>query len=151
MTTWRIFKLSPYTLPLLVAATACGCSAASNESTPPAQTTVAKDVIDLGATRLEALIVCYKVIILTQQRYSGSGVQHDGIAGALAVPKRSIEDRLIGDLTEGRQKARVASQVEERLQSLIESKPYTVDELLLNTAQKCSDLEQRNGWAELPK
>jgi hypothetical protein len=151
MTASCTFKLPSCSLLLLAAAATSGCGVANNGSMPPAQATIAKDVIDLGDTRLEALIVCYKVIILTQQRYSGSGSQHDGIAGALAVPRRNIEDRLIGDLTEGRQKARVASLVEKRLQSLLESKPYTVNELLLNTAQKCSDLEQHNGWAELPK
>mgnify|MGYP006282093991 CR=1 FL=1 len=145
------FKLRSCALLVLVAIAASGCSAASNGSAPVPQATVGKNLIDLGTTRLEALVVCYKVIILTQQRYSGSGSQHDGIAGALAAPRRSIEDRLIGDLTEGRQKARVASVVEERLQSLIESKPYTVNELLLNTARQCADVEQRNGWAEMPK
>ena len=151
MTARRLFRLPGCTILLLAAVAVSGCSAGSNGSTPPPETTAARDVIDLGATRLEALIVCYKVVILTQQRYSGSGTQHDGIAGTLAAPRRSIEDRLIGDLTEGRQKARVASLVEERLQSLLESKPYTVNELLLNTARKCADLEQRNGWAEIPK
>lgn len=138
-------------LVMLVAAVAVGCSVGSNGSPVTSEATVATNVIDLGASRLEALVVCYKVIILTQQRNSGSGTRHDGIAGSLAVPRRSIEDRLIGDLTEGRQKARVASLVEERLQSLLANKPYTVNELLLNTARKCADLEQRNGWAELPK
>lgn len=147
----RTLRRPNWAVMLLAAVVAIGCDASNKESVSAPQANVPKEEIDLGATRLEALIVCYKVIILTQQRYSGSGTQHNGIAGSLAAPKQSIEYRLIGDLTDGRQKARAAALVEQRLQSLLESKPYTANDLLLNTARKCADLEQRNGWAELPK
>jgi hypothetical protein len=133
---------------LLVALSVAGCG--SRSETPARDPATAPATIDLGARRIEGLIACYKVIILAQRRFSGTGSTHDGIAGGLEASRRNIEARLIGDLTDGRQKARLGEQIEARLQALLEAKPYTSGDMLRETARLCADRDRQDAWSRLP-
>ena len=108
------------------------------------------ETLHLGNRRIDALITCYKVIILAQDRYGGTGAPHDGIAGSLEAARSRIEARLVANLTAGAEKARANERIELQLQSLLEAKPYTSSQLLLDTARACAERERKNTWAELP-
>jgi|DEB19_MinimDraft_3_1074340.scaffolds.fasta_scaffold01127_8 hypothetical protein len=105
--------------------------------------------LSMSDRKIEALIQCYKIIILAQDRYSGVGAQRDGVAATLSPARRMIEDRVIGDLTPGGDKMRVNEKVESDLQQLLRDKPYGSAEILLEGARYCAGLEERNAWREM--
>lgn len=140
----------PPLLIMLAGAAVSGCQPQNQALPGTAASAAVPTLIDIGNRRIDALVTCYKVIILAQQRYSGTGATHDGIAGTLEGPRRTIEDRLIGNLTDTTEKIRVNERIEAALQSLLRQHPYTANELLLNTANKCAELNKRNAWAAMP-
>jgi hypothetical protein len=105
--------------------------------------------LSISDRKIEALIQCYKIIILAQDRYSGVGAKGDGVAATLSPARRMIEDRVVGDLTQGREKMRVNEKVESELQQLLRDKPYGSAEILLEGARYCAGLEERNAWREM--
>lgn len=105
--------------------------------------------LSISERKIEALIKCYKIIILTQNRYSGTGAKSDGVAATLEPARRMIEDRVVGDLTPGIEKMRVNERVESDLQQLLSDKPYGSAEILLEGARYCAGLEQRDAWREM--
>lgn len=110
-----------------------------------------KPTLEFGERRVEVLIVCYKAIVLVQQKYGGSGSnpKFDGIRSALEPSRRIIEQRLISDLTNGAEKMRINERIQADIDGLMRDKPYTSTEVLLNTAQRCADLEKQNAWGVL--
>lgn len=126
------------------------CDSSSGRSTdstswpdrPPAE-------LKISDRKIEALIQCYKIILLTQDRLSGSGAKHDGVAATLGPARQMIEDRLVGDLTVGAEKMRINERVEADLQQLLRDKPYGSADLLLGGARYCAGLEQKNAWRDM--
>lgn len=110
-----------------------------------------KPTLELGKRRIEALIVCYKAILLVQQKYGGIGSnsKFDGIRSTLEPSRRIIEQRLIGDLTNGAEKMRINERIQSDIDTLMIEKPYTSTNVLLNTAHRCAKLERQNGWGVL--
>jgi len=112
-----------------------------------------KPTLQFGERRIEVLIACYKAILLTQEKYGGGVInsQSTGIAAALEPARRMIEQRLVGDLTEGAEKMRINERIEASIDALVRDKPYASTEVLLNTARRCSDFETRNAWGTFPR
>lgn len=105
--------------------------------------------LSISEGKIEALIQCYKIIILAQDRYSGTGAKSDGVAATLEPARRMIEDRVVGDLTPGGEKMRVNEKIDSQLRQLLSDQPYGSAEILLEGARYCAGLEQRNAWREM--
>jgi len=58
-----------------------------------------------------------------------------------------IEQRLVGDLTDGAEKMRINERIEASIDALVRERPYASTEVLLNTARRCVDLETQNAWS----
>lgn len=104
------------------------------------------DGLVIGERRIEALIQCYKLIVLAQERFSGATPTNDGVAGTLVVARRMIEDRVVGDLASGADKMRLNEKIESDLQRLMDDKPYGSKGIILEGARYCAGLEQRDAW-----
>jgi len=113
--------------------------------------------LSISDRKVEALIQCYKIIILAQNRFSavgaragaGAGAGGNGVAATLDPARRMIEDRVVGDLTPGIEKMRVNEKVDAELQQLLRDKPYGSGEILLDGARYCAGLEQRDAWQRM--
>lgn len=104
------------------------------------------DGLVIGERRIEALILCYKLIVLAQRRSSGTGPNTDGVAGTLVEARRMIEDRMVGDLTAGADKMHLNEKIDADLQRLMSDKPYGSTTIILEGARYCAGLEQRDAW-----
>ena len=104
------------------------------------------DGLVISGRRIEALIQCYKLIVLAQERFSGTGPNKDGVASTLIGARRMIEDRMVGDLTAGADKMRLNEKIGSDLQRLMDDKPYGSTAIILEGARYCAGLEQRDAW-----
>lgn len=112
----------------------------------PAQPPVELKISD---RKIEALIQCYKIMILARDHYSGTGAKSDGIAASLSPALQMVEDRLVGDLTTGADKMRINEKIEAQIQQLIADQPYGSAKILLDGARYCAGLEQRDAWRDM--
>ena len=106
----------------------------------------------LDGDRLEVLITCFKAVTLAQQRNSGSGpgAKTGRIGKGLEVARVAIEARVVSDFNAGNEKMRINARIEERLQKLLTERQYGSNEVLLDTAYACADLERRDAWQQMP-
>jgi len=131
----------------LLALLAAGCSPSPDAienwpGQPPAE-------FKISERKIEALIQCYKIVVMVQDRNSGAGRNTEGIATRLSTAKNMIEDRLIGDLTDGAEKMRLNEKIDMQLQGLLRDKPYGSEEILRDAAGYCAGLEARDAWREM--
>ncbi|MBM4212694.1 MAG: hypothetical protein FJ179_03135 [Gammaproteobacteria bacterium] len=132
-------------------AAGCGREQAPAQTSTPSKTD--KPTLPFGERRIELLITCYKAIMLTQEKY-GSRAAHtesSGLAASLEPWRRMIEQRLVGDLTDGAEKMRINERIEASIDALVKAQPYASTEVLLNTARRCADLETQNAWGAFPR
>lgn len=128
---------------------AAGCSPKPDSADawprqPPAE-------LRISERKIEALIQCYKIVLLVQEQNSGTGRKTPGIASRLATAKDMIEDRLIGDLTDGAEKMRLNEKIDAQLQALLRDKPYGSTQILSDAAGYCAGLEARDAWREMSR
>ena len=142
-------RLGVRALGTLLTLLAAGCSPGPNAAEnwprqPPAE-------IKISERKIEALIQCYKILVMVQDRNSGNGRNTEGIAARLTPAKNMIEDRLIGDLTDGAEKMRLNEKIDMQLQRLLRDKPYGSAEILRDAAGYCAGLEARDAWREMSR
>ncbi|MBM4233960.1 MAG: hypothetical protein FJ160_07240 [Gammaproteobacteria bacterium] len=128
---------------------AAGCGRDQVPAPRSAEYKTDRPTLRFGERRIEVLITCYKAIVLTQEKY-GSGAanaESSGLGASLAPSLRMIEQRLVGDLTDGAEKMRINERIEASIDALVRERPYASTEVLLNTARRCVDLETQNAWS----